>query len=82
MSKHRDGGLQSLMADLAAGRVTEDPFPVTATERLQDYLRDITQDQTLALPAGAQVQKQPVGVLLLGGTLKAMGDPDANSMVL
>ena len=70
------------MADLAAGRISENPFPVLATSRLRDYLADVTRKHKMTLADGQSLQSQPVDVLLLGGALRAMSDPDAESMLL
>ena len=36
----------------------------------------------MMLPVGQTLQPQPVDVLLLGGALRAMGDPDSESMLI
>ena len=82
LGKSRDSGLEGLMADLASGRVAENPFPVVATGRLRDYLADVTRDQKMVLPAGRTLQDQPVDVLLLGGALRVLGDPDSEAMLI
>ena len=82
LSKSLNGGLAGLMKGLAAGRISENPFPVVATQRLRDYLADVARDQKMELPAGQTLQQQPVDVLLLGGALRAMNDPDSESMLL
>ena len=70
------GGLDGLMADLAAGRLEEDPFPAVASHRLRDYAWDATACSHRSLEDGEVAQPQPILVLLLGSVLKAMGDPD------
>ena len=50
LDTRREGGLQQLLADLVAGRVTEDPFPAEATARLRDFARDITRRFVQPLP--------------------------------
>ena len=80
LDKTYAGGLDRLMADLAAGRLENDPFPPAATRRLRDFAWDATAHSRCALEEGEVAQPQPILVLLLGSVLKAMGDPDFKIM--
>ena len=66
-----------MLADLSAGRVTEDPFPEHQTQRFREYLRRLTGQYAMALGPGEVAQAQPMDMLLLGALLRGMGDPDA-----
>ena len=72
----REGGLDGLVAELAAGRATDDPFPVEATQRLREFAWEATANSRVEPDAGGEVQAQPIDFLLLGSVLKAEGGPD------
>ena len=76
LGQSHSGGLDGILADLAAGRVHTDPFPPEATERLRAYAKDLTRGVTLPLPEGRPIQPQPVDTVLLGKVLRAFGGPD------
>ena len=65
-----------MLADIASGRVSSDPFPADATERLRSWFESLTRAHKLTLDPGEVLQNQPVDVLLLGAVMKAVGDPD------
>ena len=76
LASSTQGGLNKMLADIASGRVSSDPFPADATGRLRCWFESLTRDHRLRLEPHEVLQNQPVDVLLLGSVTKAVGDPD------
>ena len=72
----RSGGLKRLLADLASGRISSDPFPSSSTDRIRGRLSEtLSKELERWIPIG-EVQDQPFKVRLLGTFLRDAGDPD------
>ena len=74
------GGIDSFFAKLIRGECTECPFSHTHLEIVRAAMREVAAAHPVVPPADEEVQAQPVDVLLLGGVMKALGDPDADIM--
>ena len=76
LGRNRPGGLSGMLADLTSGRLTDSPFPEEATQRLRDYVGELSKGVDVPTDPSQDLQPQPVDVLLLGRVLKLLGDPD------
>ena len=73
----RPAGLLGLLGDLASGRVKSDPFPKESTEAMREALwLELSKLGIVANARPGVDRPQTIDVRLLGGFLRAAGDPD------
>ena len=72
----RSGGLKGLLADLASGRILNDPFPASSTDWIRGQLSELLSKELEQWTPTGEVQDQPFKVRLLGTFLSDAGDAD------
>ena len=81
-SKKGGKTMKNMLADLLGGKLQEDPFP---SEMIEEVRKKLTAELTKLYPDMpveklAEDREQPIQVRLLGGYLRACGDPDWRGM--
>ena len=72
--------VSGILAGLASGKLTEDPFPRDLTNKIRSGVADFLAAAGHEVNPRPDDQQQPISVRLLGALLRDSGDPDAAIM--